>query len=536
MSERLFFNGNIITICEENPYANYIYEKNGYIENIGIESKLNLFKKYKNAEKIDLGCSYVVPGFIDSHMHMLTGALTKLQIDLNDKNFKSITEVMEYIESKVYSDKAWVRAFGFTEESLDGKRLPTAEELDAFFPNQPVIITRVCGHVSIINTVALQLLDKDEMEKVKGGEFLKDEDGNYTGIITEMAQQFTLDIIPSPNEKEIIALMEKEQEALIKMGICSIHDAGTDQLNSKEYIEIYKKFNDSQKLKIRTYLMARPVKDMELEDFFNYVKSLVKEYTVEKSRLFFGAIKLFADGSLGGKTAAVYDGYVDDEKNKGLLLKESLDEYIPLIHKAGLQVAVHAIGDRSTEYVADLIIEAKKSDGNEIRHRIEHAELLDERIIKKLADNKISIMTQPRFISEFGNTYMKNIGADGAMKIQPIRSLLKSKINLGFGTDYPVIDPDPLKGIDTAVRREIGDSAIILNKDERIKFNDALRCYTLENAYGACVEEYQGSLEKGKFADFVVINYTLDDRQIGQMCSLEVTKTVIGGETLFQKS
>ena len=533
MSRKLYHNGNFITLEDAMPKADYLICEDGIIKKLGSGQPS---EDMKYDEKIDLKGKTVVPGFIDSHLHMLTGALTKLQIDLNDMKFSDTTEMMRYVKENAPVGKGWIRAFGFSEDNLDEPKIPSKEELDEIIPDRPVIITRVCGHLSVINTAAFAMLEQTKVESIEGGEFQRSENGDYSGTITEAAQQYVLDTIPAPTEEEISSKMEEEQTYLLSKGICSIHDAGTDQLLPHQYVEIYKKFNDSGRLFLRTYLMMRPEDDERFEDFADQVKTLRKEYAPEKSRLFFGAVKLFADGSLGGRTAAVRTPYVGEKDNKGLLLKERLDRYVPQVHKAGLQVSIHAIGDRSVEYCLDLIEQSMRNiPGQNIMHRIEHAEVLEEDLIKRIQASGVFIAAQPGFIWEFGSTYRKVIG-ENAEKIQPLKTLIKRGIPVGFGTDYPVIDANPVKGISAAVYRKVKNNPEPLNEEEGLSLNEALMSYTLKSAIGSGTEQLQGSLKIGKFADFAVLDKHIQAVSgAEELESTQVLATVIAGDILYQK-
>lgn len=550
MSRTIYYNGNFITLEKDMPEANYLISEDGRIKEIGT-GELPFGMNFEKA--VDLKGRTVIPGFIDSHLHMLTGALTKLQIDLNDLKFRDVKQLIEYIRDSAEGGKGWIRAFGFSEDNLDKAEIPIKEDIDRIISERPVIITRVCGHLSVINSRAMELLDREKITSVEGGEFKRNADGDYSGVITEAAQQYVLDNIPPPDEDAIFNKLEEEQEYLLRNGICSIHDAGTDQLPPHEYVKLYEKFNNSGKLKLRTYLMMRPDDESSFDEFAEEVKRLKRKYPPEKSRLFFGAVKLFADGSLGGRTAAVRKGYINEEENKGILLAPRLDKYVGRINEAGLKTAVHAIGDRACEYCLELLQKREKNKMPSARHRIEHAELLDADIIKRIKESGIFIAAQPGFIYEFGNTYRKVIGKD-AEKIQPLRTLLKEGIPVGFGTDYPVIEANPMKGIAAAAYRRVKNSCKPLNETEMLDVKTAVAAYTLGSAEGADTTYIQGSLKKGKFADFVVLDKDIREffgesslyrENCGESSSkfaeqerlekIEVLATVIGGELLYLK-
>lgn len=526
-------NGNIITLNDKKPRAQAVAIENGIITDIGSNGQI----ESRGADYlVDLKGRTVVPGFIDSHMHMLTAGLTKLQVDLTDACSVSIQDTLNYLHERTKGTQGWIRAFAFSEEHLAEHRVLDRYDIDEVFPDRPVVITRICGHVVIVNSIAMKILNiTDDTLNPEGGEFMRDEEGRLNGMAAEKAQQYILDNIPPYTKEQMEQAILSEQAYLMRLGICSVHDAGTDQTGVKEYIDAYRSVADANRLKVRTYLMARPIKGKSFDDFVSYVDGLKKQYTVRNGRLFFGGVKLFADGSLGGRTAAVYDGYTDDADNKGLLLKSDLDKYVTSCHQRGLQVCVHAIGDRAVGYVVDRMAEGVAADGNtNNRHRVEHCELLNCETMNKMKRCGISAMMQPEFVRLFGSTYLKNIGSKRANGSNIINTMLKNDINVGFGTDYPVIDPNPMNGIKTAVMRTVEGTKEVLGLSERISVEEAIRCYTKRCAYASFSEDYQGTIEIGKFGDLAVLDSDPTAISPEQIDSVKVTMTVIGGEVVFE--
>ena len=535
MKTTIIRNASIITLDPSLPLANEMVVENGRITQIGRTGELS-YAHTAHCQIEDLKGKTVLPGFVDSHLHMLTAGLTKLQVDLNGVEGMGIAAMLAMVKEKAPGD-AWVRAFGLDEAGLTEKRLPLRAELDAVFPDRPVILTRVCGHVSVVNSAALEAIGVGEnVENMDGGEFKRDERGRLTGLLAERAQQYALDRIPPYRDELILTMLAKEQQHLIQNGICSIHDAGTDQIGVTEYVRGYTRFYSENRLKLRTYLMVRPIAGKSYEYLEDYLSGLCCAYQPERDRLFFGAVKLFADGSIGGRTAGVYEGYAGEPENKGLLLKESLDRYVARCHASGFQVSVHAIGDRAAEYTIDSMINAIRANPrSNHRHRVEHCELCSPAIIEKLAANGIMAMMQPEFIHQFGASYQRNLTPERAERIKPIKTLLSNGVNVGFGTDYPVIDANPFLGIDDAMRRLTAGTGRPLNAGECIDFMQALRAYTIRGAYGSFTERLQGTLEPGKFADYIAI-----DQSPAQLCGggareCHVEQTAIGGEVLFSR-
>ena len=536
MNRILFYNGKILTMNDAAPFAEYVLTEGDKILDVGSGQQAAQYLA-EGAEPVDLQGRMMLPGFIDSHIHMLTAALNRLKLDISGKPFDTIDSMLAYVKKeKEGTEEDWISVFGFSEENIGTGAMVTRADIDRYFPDIPVTIIRVCGHMSIINSKAIEKLDRNKMESITGGTFKKDAQGQYTGLATEGAQQYVLDTMPTAREETVLEYLLSEQERLIQCGITAIHDAGTDMMLPKAYVELYQKMDAQGLLKIRTSLMVRPGEDEAFESFNAYLRDLKEQNAESRGLLKIGAVKLFADGSLGSRTAAVTAPYVDEPENLGLLLNERLDRYATQAADAGHQVAVHAIGDRSTRYVAERY--AASSEKERDRLRIEHAELLSEELISYIKDNHILIMTQPIFIREFGNTYFNNLGEARAMWIQPLKTLLDSGVTVGFGTDYPVDDPDPLLGIYSAMTRRIKGSDRLLNAEQAISFSQAVKCYTLNNAYGAFAETVMGSIEANKLADFVVLSGITPDKDGEVRCidHAAVDMTVIGGEIVYSRA
>lgn len=534
MSKKLYFNGTILTMDDACPRADYVLTEDNRILAAGgkqdIPDALSA-----GAQPVNLQGRVLLPGFIDSHLHMLTAALNRLKLDISDRHFASVEDMLSYVRrEKEGSGEAWISVFGFSEENLDDGRMVTRRDIDKVFPDVPVTIIRVCGHMCIINSQVIARLDPEKMESIQGGAFVKDASGAYTGLATEGAQQYVLDSMPEVDPEVVQRYLLQEQDLLLRCGITAIHDAGTDMMLPRAYVEAYEEMERRDALRLRTYLMVRPGDGEPAEEFDRWLTDLKARHPA--GRLKIGSVKLFADGSFGSRTAAVNEPYQGQPDNTGLLLQHRLDTYTTYLADRGHQVAVHAIGDRATGYVASLY--AASTGKDTARLRIEHAELLDDALLDTILRNHLLIMTQPIFIREFGTTYFNNLGPQRAMHIQPLRTMLDRGIRVGFGTDYPVDDPNPLLGIHTAMTREIKNSDRLLNPAEAITFEEAVRCYTLHNAIGSFDESSMGSIRAGKYADFVILSgiEPQEDGTVASVSSAQVEQTIIGGETVYSRA
>jgi predicted amidohydrolase YtcJ len=458
---------------------------------------------------------------------MLTAGLSGFQLDLTTKKYNSIDQLMQII--KEYSNKnihqKWIRCIGVDESKLEEGRLPDRFEIDRYIDDKSVIITRVCSHVSILNSRGLMTLELKDEEIGRFNEQIGKNNDSLNGIIKDEAQLFVLEKLPEYTEAEIIKAIAISQKELFKMGICCVHEPGTDQVSSISYIDAYKKSEDLGILKMRTYLMGRKVEN-DVSEVVEKISSLMSDYTVEKTRLFFGAMKFFADGSIGGKSAAINDEYIN-ENSKGILLTEDLFEQIEYCSRRGFQISVHAIGDRAIEHVIDLI-ESIGYKGDKF-HRIEHCELCNNSIIERINKNNIMVSFQPSFIHEFGDKYIENLGNKRIDWIKPIKSFLEKNIVFSFSADYPFADGNPLHGVKHAVERKTRNG-VILNAKERISVYEALKAYTANGSRLSCTEKYHGTLSEGKFADFTILDKDILNDGLDRA---RVVYTIIDDEVVY---
>jgi hypothetical protein len=525
MSRTVYCNGNIYTMDVEKR-VDYVVVKDGIIEKVGNGK----YESNDEVEFFDLKGMTMLPGFIDCHNHMLTAGLSGFQLDLTTKKYNSIDQLMQII--KEYSNKnihqKWIRCIGLNESKLEEGRLPDRFEIDGYIDDKSVIITRVCSHISILNSKGLRSVELTDAEIEKFDQQIGKNNDSLNGIIKDEAQIFVLEKLPEYTEKEIIKAIAISQKELFKMGICCVHEPGTDQVSSISYIDAYKKSEDLGILKMRTYLMGRKVEN-DVSEVVEKISSLMSDYTVEKTRLFFGAMKFFADGSIGGKSAALNDEYIN-ENSKGILLTEDLFEQIEYCSRRGFQISVHAIGDRAIEQVIDLI-ESIASKGDKF-HRIEHCELCNNSIIERIKKNNIMVSFQPSFIHEFGDKYIENLGNKRIDWIKPIKSFLEKDIVFSFSADYPFADGNPLRGMKYAIERKT-KNGITINKNERINVFNSVKAYTVNGSKMSYTEKYQGTISKGKFSDFTILD---GDIIKNGMEDAKVSYTIINNEIVYDIS
>jgi hypothetical protein len=473
----------------------------------------------KDTRVIDLRGRTVVPGFIDTHVHVMEFGRSLAWIDL--RGVRSIREIQERLEKRVQETPKgrWIMGRGWDQERLAEGRYPTRWDLDDFSRENPVVFNRVCGHVCVTNSKALELTGiTAETTPPPGGRIDKDpETGEPTGILRENAMDLVWKAMPPPSEEELMEAATLACRKAVEAGLTSLHWI----IYSPMEIRIIQKLCAQNKLPLRVYLvipaeLLNPLIDLGLCTGFG--DSMVR----------IGGVKILADGSLGARTAALHEPYSDDPTTRGMMLytREELNELVAKAHKAHLQLAIHAIGDQTIDVVLTalekVLEEAPRKDH---RHRIEHASVLNEALIQRLKKLGVIASIQPHFvISDFW--VVDRVGPTRARWVYPFKTLLQEGILVTGGSDCPVEPISPLLGMYAAVARET-------LPEERITVDDALRVYTINAAYASFEENVKGSIEAGKLADLVVLSH--DPRAIpsSKIKDIRVETTIVGGRVVY---
>lgn len=473
-----------------------------------------------DAEVIDITGKTIMPGLIDSHCHFLwMGVAMKTMVLLNET--KSLEEALKQV--KKHAEEAepgeWIVGIGWDESKWPENRYITADDLDPIAPDNPVILSRVCGHLVSINTLAMEAAGiTRETQDTEGGHVDKDEFGENTGILRD-CRHLVDSVIPQASLETIVDSLELASNYALSLGCTGIHDAGL----GNEEIKAYQEAENQGKLKVRSRLMIR-------EDA---VESFIKQGINENSGddlVQIGPVKQLMDGSLGARTAALFDPYEDEPSTSGLVLlkPEVLTENIVKAHMAGLQTATHAIGDLAVEYVLDSIQEAlRRQPRKNHRHRIEHCELTSAQQIERIKRLEIIPDMQPNFIGEWsgpGSMYNQRLGNKREHMSNQYRAMLDEGIKLAFGSDGMPFNP--IYGVWSAVNHPI--------RENRITLEEAIMCYTLNSAYSGFQEDKTGSIEKGKLADITVFEGDLSEAPIEEIRDHKCYMTLVNGEILYK--
>lgn len=519
-------NGTVYTLDKDIERTNMVGVANGRIVTIGEEAT----KPYitSKTKKLDLTGKVVFPGFIDAHNHIIRYGLNLMTVDCSSPNNKSINDILQKIKDMANKlpEGQWIIGWGYDDSKLKEKRHPTRWELDSVAPNHPVAITRICVHLMAANSRALELAGVTEnTSDPEGGKFDRDEAGKLTGVVRELAQEHIKKVIPKYTLADICNSIKLAANSYIKEGITSIGEAGVGFTtgNSLE-LEAFQLLKNSGDLKLRTYLMI-------IEDFLDQLIELGIKTGFGDERLKIGPVKMFLDGGFGGRTAYLKAPYQGSASDRGIVYvnQKELNEKVLKVHKAGFQLAIHAIGDQAIENALNAIEAAlSKYPRENHRHRIEHCGLCTPDLMKRLKKLGVLPVPQPPFIYYLGDSYFDSIG-NRVRWAYPLKTYLSEGICPAGSSDRPVVSGAPMTGIHAAVNRET-IRGIVIAPEERISVLEAIKMYTKYAAYASFEENIKGTIAIGKLADFAILDQDPFKVEAKHLKDIKVVNTIIGGE------
>jgi len=484
---------------------------------------------------VDLDGAFVVPGFIDNHTHFLSGGFALASVQLRDaaspEDFKE--RIADFAAG--LPEGRWIRQGDWDHEKWGGE-LPRKEWIDEATPDNPVLVTRLDGHMALANSLAIELAGVSaETPDPPGGEIVRDENGEPAGVFKDTAMALITAVIPPPTDEEYDEALAAAMAHALARGVTQIHDMSEGR-GDWSSLAAFRRARARGALGMRVYSF------IHLSDW-----ARVKDYVAEHGRgddwLRWGGVKAYTDGSLGSTTALFYEPYDDAQETSGLFFEDpdKLKGWIKSADAAGLHVTVHAIGDRANDWLLDAFKETAAENGPfqgplpDRRFRIEHAQHLSEQAIARFGSLGVIASMQPYHAIDDGRWAEKRIGPERIKRTYAFRSLLDAGAPLTFGSDWTVAPIGPLQGIYAAVTRRTLDGA---NPDgwvpeQKISVEDALIAYTRANAYAGYQEDILGTIEAGKLADFVVLSDDLFEIDPLDIPSVRVQRTVIGGEDKY---
>jgi len=524
-----FINGKIYTVNKKFPLAESVIIEGNKITFVGsnVEAKKIIDEK---TNVIELKGKLMLPGFIDNHTHFISGGFYLMGLNL--RNAKSTSEFKNII--KDYAEKnlgKWITGGNWDHEAWETKELPHKNWIDEFTKETPVFVDRYDGHIALANSYALKLagINKDTPNP-EGGLIEKDtETGEPTGILKDNAMSLISSIIPEQSDQDyqkacLIALEEAK-----RFGVTSIQD-----ITYNRDLKTYQKIEKEGKLTCRIYTRL-PISDYE------HLIRLGIESGFGSDKIKVGSLKAFADGSLGASTAWFFEPYTQDTTNSGLPMEivtnGDLEKWALEADLNKLQLSIHAIGDRANSFILDLFEKIKNKNPEwDRRFRIEHAQHIRFQDIPRFKQIGVIASVQPYHCIDDGVWAEKRIGSERIKYTYPFRSFLVHDVMLCFGSDWTVAPLNPLTGIYAAVTRRTVDDK---NPDgwipeQKITVEEAVKCYTINNAYASFEENIKGSIEVGKLADLVVLSediFLIDPIKIKEV---KVEMTIFDGKIIYE--
>jgi predicted amidohydrolase YtcJ len=513
MTDLILFNANIITLDPKVKKAQLVAIHNSRIQAVAKNTEIKNLR-HTHTQVIDCGGRTLLPGFCDTHFHLLSSAVSAATLDVSRQaKVHSIADLQTRIHefSENVKPGAWIRAAGYNEFDLAERRHPTRSDLDQACRNHPVKLTHQTRHAHVLNTLALKQVGISRTTPDPPGALIDRSigTGEPTGVLFEM-NNFLSKRIPPLEESELNRGVDVVNQNLLSLGITSIHDASSHN-------EI-KQWRSLGSWKEREKFLPRVAMMLGLQGF-NKLDKNDFSCPQDKDQLSLKAVKIILDETTG----QLYPPQLE------------LNELVLKIHQAGMQVAIHAIEEPAVESAFKAIAYAlKKSPKPDHRHRIEHCSVCSPALAKRLAALGIIVVTQPPFIYYNGDRYLKTVADPQIPYLYPIRTLQKNGVRVAGSSDAPVVPPNPLLGIYAAVTRMSENDAIVGVK-ECIEPWEALRMYTQDAAIATFDDTERGSITPGKLADMVVLSGDPTHLPPDEIKDLAVEMTVLDGKIVWNK-
>ena len=524
----LVYNATIYTVDSVFSTAEAMAVNNGRIVETGKTSELR--NKYDAKENIDAQGKFIYPGFMDAHSHFVGYAQSLFTVDLYDS--KSMDEVIQRVKDFTadHPNTMWILGRGWDQNKFPGKDLPagrqdfpTNEKLNQLFPDKPVLLERVDGHASIANQKALDMAGLKPGDKISGGE-IETKHGKLTGILVDNAVELVASKIPSQTPEQLKEELLKAQQNCFAVGLTTVEDCGLDY-RTILFLDSLQKTGD---LKMRIFAMLSDSK-ADYDFAFSHGK-------IKTDHLHVCAFKAYADGALGSRGACLLQPYSDKPGWSGFLLssQQHFDSIAKIIYDHGWQMCTHAIGDSGNRVMLNVYAKYLKSK-NDRRWRIEHAQVINENDFKLFGEYNIIPSVQPTHATSDMYWAEDRLGAERIKGAYAYKQLLDENGWIPLGTDFPVEDISPFKTFYAAVVRKDakGWPPNGFQIENALTREETIRGMTIWAAKANFEEDEKGSLEKGKFADFLILDADLMKEPPEKLLQVKVLKTFLNGETVY---
>jgi predicted amidohydrolase YtcJ len=521
----------IWTVDKATPTARAVAVLGERIVAVGSDADVDAWRGPKT-RVVDAGGKLLLPGFDDAHVHFVSGGAQLDSVQLT--NATSAEEFARRIgeRAKITPKGEWILGGDWDETKWNPPQLPTRELIDRVAPDTPVFVMRYDGHMGVGNSLALRLAGiTAKTPELPGGTIVKDAQGNPTGALKDAAMDYMNKVIPPMSHEQRVRAVKRALLHAAAVGVTSVQNMNPDY----ESIAVYSEMLDRGELTARIY--AAPLITQGADDQAKI--GIRRAFGGPWLRI--GAVKGFADGSLGSRTAYFFDDYTDQPGYIGLLSDEMhpislMRERMMTADKAGLQICTHAIGDQAISIVLDLYSELVKADGpRDRRFRIEHAQHMAAKDFDRFAQLGVIASVQPYHAIDDGRWAEPRIGHDRASRTYAFRTFLNHGVRLAFGTDWDVAPLNPMMGIYAAVTRATLDGKHPNGwfREQKLTVAEAVEAYTMGSAYAEFQEKEKGSITAGKLADMVILSDDIFSIDPAKIRDVKVLKTFVGGKMVW---
>ncbi len=519
-ADTLLYNGKIFLVDERGSFASAMAIKDGRVMAVGETEELR--RNYAAGHEVNLEGKTVYPGFIDAHCHLYGLALSLQWVDLRGAG--SFDEVIRRMQERAEQQPdGWLIGRGWDHNLWPGKQFPDRARLDQLFPGRPVVLMRIDGHSLLANRKALEAAGIDTLRRFPAGE-VATVNGQLTGILSENAADYMRSIIPGPERQELSELLNRAQEICFRNGLTGVTDAGLD----RETVELIDLMHQNGTLKIHVSAMLNPTR--ENIDYY------ITKGPYQTDRLHVSSIKLYADGSLGSRTALLKQPYSDDSSVKGIQAAsiDSLKKVCALAYRHGYQVNTHCIGDSAVKMMLNIYAGFLKGK-NDRRWKIEHAQVVDPADMHLFGDFSIIPSVQATHATSDMYWAVDRLGPERIKGAYAYKQLLEQNGWIPNGTDFPIEQVSPILTFYAAVTRKDlnGFPENGFQPENALSREEALRSVTIWAAMSDFDEKDMGSLQKGKWADFIVTDQDIMTIPWSEIPRTKIREVFVHGEKVF---
>ena len=529
-ADLIITNGTVCTVDEKQPRAEVIAIWRDRIIAVGTRDALDPWRG-PTTTVIDAKGKLVLPGFNDSHVHLVSGGMQLTNVNLKDASSRE--EFVKRIAARAASvpEGEWILGGDWDDQQWNPAELPSKDWIDSVTPKHPVFLNRYDGHMALANSMALGLAKVTaKTPDPAGGTIVRDQQGNPSGVLKESAMSYVYKVIPSLTHRQRTEIVKRALQHAASLGVTSMQDMNPEFADMAVYAEL------AEQGSMTSRIYAAP-----METQYETLSKLGLRRNFGSSYFRIGALKGYADGSLGSTTAYFFEPYQDAPNSRGMLTDEMIPiekmrERLTLADQAGLQLCLHAIGDQGISIMLDLFQDVIAKNGKQDRRlRIEHAQHVAPKDFKRFADLQVIASVQPYHAIDDGRWAEKRIG-DRIRTTYAFRTFLQNGVKLALGTDWNVAPLNPMETIYAAVTRATLDGKNPQGwvPEEKITAEEAVFAYTMGSAFAEFQENEKGSITPGKLADIVILSDDIFKIDPVKIKDVKVETTIVGGQVVWQ--